>query len=184
MIWQHFYPRNNDRGKARDLVFFYNSSVTDAVLKDAPIREIKSIRALCTVMCSEIGEVHLFLSGERTGDAITREERNESPGPRTSLSNQCYWPRIDGTLRLQFNIFNELAYQRENRVSKASSPLCAEYLLLPLSAGNIVRTITHHALVATCTLKTNEFNLQPKSFWISEVDHGDQTDYREQKIYI
>lgn len=90
--------------------------------------------------CSEIGEVHLG-----AGDTITREERNESlSGPRTSLSVRCYWPRIDGTLRLRFNIFNELAYQRENHVETVAPPR-AEYLLLPLSAGSVDR-ITHRSL--------------------------------------
>lgn len=77
------------------------------------------------------------------GDNHARGEKRDW-GPRTSLSARCYWPRIDGTLRLRFNIFNELAYQRENRVETVAPPR-AEYLLLPLSAGNVDR-ITHHSL--------------------------------------
>lgn len=77
------------------------------------------------------------------------EKRVSRSGPRTSLSVRCYWPRIDGTLRLRFNIFNELAYQRENRVETVAPPR-AEYLLLPLSAGNVDR-ITHRSLNSPLT---------------------------------
>jgi len=81
--------------------------------------------------------------GEREREREREREEKRVPGSRASLSARCYWPRIDDTLWLRFNIFNELANTNERTVSKRVAPLRAEYLLLSLSVGNVDR-ITHH----------------------------------------
>jgi hypothetical protein len=81
--------------------------------------------------------------GGREREREREREEKRVPGSRASLSARCYWPRIDDTLWLRFNIFNELANTNERTVSKRVAPLRAEYLLLSLSVGNVDR-ITHH----------------------------------------